>query len=90
MDNCNRETQFRAFSPKYGGYFTVAYGPDCRLPKTASTIRELATYIAYYWWRCSAWLETSVDGISWKNADEKMQNDFNKMLNDEFFKYEIN
>ena len=88
MEDCSMKTWFRAFSQKHGGYFTEAYGPDCRLPKVTRNIRELAAYIAYYWWRCGAQLETSNDGISWKNADEQMQKDFTKMLDDEFFKYE--
>lgn len=84
-------TLFRAYQPVgvERSYFMIAYGPDNGLPKTTESIKELAKYIAYYWWRCAAVLETSKDGINWRLADEMQQKEFVHLLDHEFFMYEI-
>lgn len=90
MDSEVKSALYRAFSPKSHSYFGVAYGPNNGLPFTAHTLEELVHHIAYYWWRCDAWLEASVDdGLTWSNADSDLQARFSKMLDSEFIQYEV-
>ena len=90
MDSEVKSYRYRAFNPKSHTYFGIAYGPSNGLPFIAQTIEDLVYHIAYYWWRCDAWLEVSVDdGLTWNNADNDLQACFKKMLDVEFIQYEM-
>ena len=68
--------------------FKHAYGLSIGKPYEASTIKDLAYYIAYYWHRCSARLQFLDEYGIWVDAAENEQDAFNKELDFRFSYFE--
>ena len=65
-------------------YLTHTYGAFSGKPLEDTTMKGLAYSIAYLYRRHAVLLYESEDGRSFKKADEKMQSEFSRIMNDEF------
>ena len=65
-------------------YIAYTYGMHSGKPLEDTTMKGLAESIAYLYHRHAVRLYESKDGRRFKKADEKMQSEFSRIMNDEF------
>lgn len=65
-------------------YIAYTYGMHSGKPLEDTTMKGLAESIAYLYHRHAVRLYESKDGRRFKKADEKMQSEFFRIMNDEF------
>ena len=65
-------------------YLTHTYGMHSGKPLEDTTMKGLAESIAYLYHRHAVRLYESKDGRRFKKADEKMQSEFSRIMNNEF------
>ncbi len=88
MGNPAVKVWFRAVDPDKHVYFTFAYGPQYAEPYVSAELKDLVKHIAYWWNRRAATLETSTNGLVWRQAAVDKQKSFTVLLDDEFHFYE--
>lgn len=79
-----KSLKFRAKSDKSRSWLSYTYGAYSGKPFEDTTMKGLASSIAYYYHRHVVVLYVSEDGKRFKKADCKMQQDFNCIMNKEF------